>query len=560
MIKLLLKSYGGSLTAKEIKEHLVPALIARMDLLVVRNCSALRREPFIAVSGGAEIRAAEQEVSDEEELLQRFDETKAPHDKADQIYTYLRTTKKSDLQARVVQHFSRKIQAIAPTRRSRAERVELWFTNEDLKEYVPDIGSVDRVILDEALRDVSRLNSILQHLRFKSHQAQFAREIRQTQPEAWPDIFQQLLLEPNVLVRDELAGDLEQAGYTARILAVVDQALANFRTFPHTFIWLAGRILTGEEADWCEGKISPAVVIERLLLLVDYLTSQAKRREKDEAAYLRKVAGDARELIRRNHYSLFKLHIQNADEAVAQSIYRRALTNEGIDQRTAADLTTIVRARYPGLFTGVATEAGPAGGLLCLKATYDRKRALLRHLIELQLPEVVREMRPPANTAICGKTSTTRPGQAETAGRPGRGTQGKHAHGQADGSRRSGHRTDRLRHPLPVSSNADKVEEYILLGPWESDPNRNILSYQAPSRRRFTASRREIVNVELPMHTGQYEILSIEPIPPDLVDEIGGSSRPPPWKTGRCLGGSRNPPRGVSGLARVAHAGWVSEA
>nr|HQH70968.1 hypothetical protein [bacterium] len=46
----------------------------------------------------------------------------------------------------------------------------------------------------------------------------------------------------------------------------------------------------------------------------------------------------------------------------------------------------------------------------------------------------------------------------------------------------------------------------------------------------------EIVNVELPMHTGQYEILSIEPIPPDLVDEIGGHEPPAPvedWAVSR---------------------------
>jgi len=545
LIKLLLKSYGGSLTAKEIKEHLVPALINVREWTSwwSETSSALRREPFIAVSGGAlkKYVLREQEVSDEEELLQRFDETKAPHDKADQIYTYLRTTKKSDLQARVVQHFSRKIQAIAPTRRSRAERVELWFTNEDLKEYVPDIGSVDRVILDEALRDVSRLDSILQHLRFKSHQAQFAREIRQTQPEAWPDIFQQLLLEPNVLVRDELAGDLEQAGYTARILAVVDQALANFRTFPHTFIWLAGRILTGGEADWCEGKISPAVVIERLLLLVDYLTSQAKRREKDEAAYLRKVAGDARELIRRNHYSLFKLHIQNADEAVAQSIYRRALTNEGIDQRTAADLTTIVRARYPGLFTGVATE-GPAlpEGLLCLKATYDRKRALLRHLIEVQLPEVVREIETARKHGDLRENAEYHAAKDKQKLLAAQAAELKESMHTAKPMDPGGVDTGRIGFGtrFRVSpSNADKVEEYILLGPWESDPNRNILSYQAPFAQTFYGKQAgEIVNVELPMHTGQYEILSIEPIPPDLVDEIGGHEPPAPvedWAVSR---------------------------
>ena len=531
LIKLLLKSYGGALTAKEIKEHLVPALIhvREWSSWWSETSAALRGDKYIAVSGGAlkKYVLREEAADDKDELLQRFDATKAPHDKVDQIYTYLRTTKKSDVETEVIRHFSRKIHAIAPSRRSRAERVELWFTNEDLKAYDPDIQSVNRAILDETLQDAAKLGSILQHLRYKSHQWQYAQEIQKTYPAEWPEIFQALLLEPAVQIRDELAAAMEQAGHAARILEVVDQALAHYRTYPPTFIWLAGRILAGEGTNWWEGKISPAVVIERLLLLIDYLTSQAKRREKDEAVWLRKVAGDARELIRKNHYALFKLHIQNADEAVAQSIYRRAMTNEGIDQRTSADLTTIVRARYPTLFAGSAAE-GPTlpEGLLCLQSTYDRKRAELRRLIETDLPDVVREI--------------------ETARKHGDLRENAEYHAAKDKQKLLAAQAAELKESMHIAkvvdpaevdtsqigfgvrfrispSSADTVEEYIMLGPWESDPSRNILSYQAPFAQAFYGKRAgEIVNVELPMHTGQYEILSIDPIPPDLLDEISG--------------------------------------
>lgn len=530
-IKQMLRSFGGSLNAKEIKDHLVP------DLLNIREwttwwsntSTAIKKDQYVAVSGGAtkKYTLRDQAASDEEELLQRFDDTKSPHTKVDQIYAYLRTTKKSEIHEHVIKHFSKKIHAVAHRRKSLSERVELWFTNEDLKEYVPDIESLPIEILAETIGKESQILKIMQHLRFKNHQLKYAQFIKEQLPDRWQDLYQSLLIEPDIMIRDELAKALMEIEQQSRVYDVVDQTVANFRQYPSPFIWIAHRVLVNNES-WLDGKLTKPVIIERLLLLVDYLTSQAKRRDKDEAANLRKIAGDAREIIRRNQYSLFKEFIKEADESTAQSIYRRAQTNEGLDTRTAADLTSFVRARFPDLFM-VSTEESSSlpEGLLALRKTYESKQNLLRRLIEKDLPEVVKEI--------------------ETARQHGDLKENAEYHAARDKQKLLSSQVAELKDALHVAQpidletvTADQIgfgtifkikpigsdieERYIMLGPWESNPDIHILSYQAPFARAFMGKQvGDMVEIELPSHTGRYEVISIEPLTFEVYRQATGN-------------------------------------
>ncbi|MDX9752472.1 MAG: GreA/GreB family elongation factor [bacterium] len=528
LVKVLLKSFGRDMSAKEIKEKLCPAVLPAKGWSTwwSKTNSEMRRDPFISVTGGAAktYTLREQATSDEDELLQRFDETKFPRDKVDMIYEYLRTTKKTDIQDAVIRHFSKRLHTIAPYRKSATEKVEMWYTNEDLKELVPTLESMPEDLLLEVLMDVPKCIQVIKRLRFKNHELRFIKRFQAFHPESWEESFQQKLLEEDIQVRDEIAEFLVRSDRLDLIMTVVETAVSEFRKYPQTFIWLAKKGLMGE-VDWLEGKINPPAMIERLLILTDYLTSQAKRREKDESAWLRKVAGEAREIIRRNHYALFKKHIQSADESVAQAIYRRSQTNDGLDGRTSSDLTTIIRARFPTLFeTSTIKESLIPEGLQCLKESLVVKQTLLKRLIEIDLPTVVKEI--------------------EVARGHGDLKENAEYHAAKDKQKLLASQTSELQDMLqqaraveldqvkgdeilfgtqfdikPVGS--DVVESYMMLGPWESDPDNNVLSYQAPFAACFIGHMAgELIEIELPRHTGRYEILAVRTIPSENLETV----------------------------------------
>jgi transcription elongation factor GreA len=528
-IKNVLKSFGGAMAAKDIKENLVPDVINVREWTTwwSKTNSAMRRDPFISVSGGSvkKYTLRDQESSDEEELLKRFDETKAPNTKVDQINEYIRTTKKADMQEHVIQHFSKKLKSLAPRRRSKSERVELWLTNEGLKKYSEKIESMPQELMDDTIHDAKKAIRIIQKLRFKAHQWLYAKRFLEIHHEDWPVIFQQLLLEPDIMIRDELANTLKKSDHENLIISVVEKMIADFRKYSPTFIWVAGQILIKGQT-WLEGKISNALIVERLLLLVDYLTSQAKRRDKDESLWLRKVAGDARDLIRKDRYSLFKENIKDADVSVAQSIYRRAQTNEGFDSRTATDLTTILRARFPSISAAGKDEDQSIipQGMLCLKLSYEKKQALFKRLVEFDLPEVLREIeiaRQHGDLKENAEYHAARDKQKLLASQTGELEESLHKAQIID--------LNQVEYDVinfgscfsitPIETEA--IDEYILLGPWESHPEVKILSYQAPFAAAFVGKKvGDEVDIELPTHTGRYEVISIKRIPDETLKNV----------------------------------------
>jgi transcription elongation factor GreA len=528
LIKILLKSFGGSLSAKEIKEKLCPAVVGNKEWSTwwSKTSSALRRDEYIAVSGGASkvYTVNERATSDEEQLMNRFDEIKVPRDKVDLVYEYLRTTKRADMDEKLLQHFSQKMLILVPKRSSATEKVELYYANEDLKTYSNRIESFPEEILISALEDIPKAVRIIKRLRFKSHEMKFIDQFHQYHPEIWHETFREILIEEDVQVRDEVSEYLIRSDRMEYVTTVVDTVLAEYRKYPQAFIWLARKSLLGE-MDWLAGKISPSHVLERLLILTDYLTSQAKRRERDESNWLRKVAGDAREIIRRNHYILFKKHIQGADESVAQAIYRRCHTNEGLDGRTSADLTTIIRGRFPTLFeTHSEEESLIPEGLQCLKESLMVKQTYLKRLIEVELPHVVKEIETARGHGDLKENAEYHAAKDKQKLLASQTAELQDMMQQARGVEMDEITTDKIGFGVqftikPVGG--ENEELYLMLGPWESDPDNNVLSYQAPFAACFLGKEvGETVDVELPRHTGRYEVMAIERLTQEQLNTI----------------------------------------
>lgn len=528
LIKIVLNSLNRTMTSKQLKEALAPAVMAdrHWSNWWSNTSSLLRKDPYISITGGSlkTVVLRDEPASEEDDLLTRFDETKSAAIKVEQIYEYLRTTRKSDLNRTIISHFSEHLGLIVNRRRNPVERIEIWYVNEELKGYLESVQSLPEDILDRTFEDIEKSIQYLQRLRYKTHQQRYAIHMREKKPEQWVDAFRTLLTEPNVNIRNEIADALRQEDHEAVLMEVVDSSLNTYREVPHTFIWLADKSLSGTET-WFDGKISKPVLIDRLLLLIDFLTSQAKRRDRDESVWLRKVASDAREIIRRDNYKIFKQSLEESDESIAESIYRRAQANEGIDGRASMDLTTIVRARHPNIFQ-VATEEESLvpEGVLCLPVTLSVKKALLKRLIEIDLPAVVEEI--------------------DVARQHGDLRENAEYHAAKDKQRLLASQTGELQEQLQTaqaielssvdtshigfgvrftlkSVGADDQESYIMLGPWESDPDNNILSYQAPFARMFMGQQAgEEVEVEMPTHTGRYIVVSIDPIPQEIIATI----------------------------------------
>jgi transcription elongation GreA/GreB family factor len=63
-----------------------------------------------------------------------------------------------------------------------------------------------------------------------------------------------------------------------------------------------------------------------------------------------------------------------------------------------------------------------------------------------------------------------------------------------------------------------KTESYTILGAWDGEPERNIISYQTAIGQALLGHKTgEIVTLNTDQAAAQFEIISIEPAPPDKM-------------------------------------------
>ena len=530
LARSVIKSFGGPATTRQIKERICG------DIVEVRawnrwwtsTQSLLKDDPYVAVTGGAAKTYAlrDEPATEEQEWLRRLERVKNIHGKLDVIRKYLQHVKSDDRDADLLSEMAGRVVGAAQKQRKPEIIVEVVYTVEDLASactgFAADPGAL--AVEPFASEPHSAVKTI-QALRFSEHQSRFATKIQETEEQAWPEIFQRLLLSPTIQVRDQLAESLHEASHHDRLAEVLRVVSREPRQYVDTYSWLSDRTL-GKRADYLLMDIAPGVLCDRLLQLIDFLADQAKRLEKEDADRLRKQAAGIRAILKSGHYRVFHDILPTLDRGQAISVYRRAAANAGLDVRAREHFTSRILALYPDLFSEGEVDAGPPM-LLCLSETLHEKRLLLERLSSVDIPQVTREM--------------------ELARQQGDLKENAEYHAARDRIRLLSAQASELQDQLAmaravptkeVNSNrvgfgtkvtlrtrgGDFCEIYYFLGPWESDPDRKVLSINAPFASKFVGRVvGDDVDVELSTHTGRYTVEAVESFDPASIPDA-----PPP--------------------------------
>jgi transcription elongation factor GreA len=332
----------------------------------------------------------------------------------------------------------------------------LDFTFADL---LKDID--DHAELFDKLNDAEIKKSFLQNL--KLHHPQWA--------EIYAELFHGY---QNKFIIDELVKN-ESWGVLRELIG---QIMGRYREHRESFIWVARNLLAEPWFSKMEVKLEKVLIGMIHLLDITFREINNKR----DVSFNRKINKQAHDFL--FHEGRLLNYILESGEDTIMRLYTLVEDIKELDPNLKISLKHQIRERYPHYqFPGEQEKEKVNMGLLVTRKSYENKQKDLRHILENEIPENSKEI-----------------GFALSKGDLRENAEYKAALEKQELLKTA---ASRLQEELqkaqiftPAQINMDTVsfgtrvtlknletggeELYTLLGPWESDPTNNIISYRSP--------------------------------------------------------------------------------
>ncbi|MFW5684823.1 MAG: transcription elongation factor GreA, partial [Spirochaetota bacterium] len=304
---------------------------------------------------------------------------------------------------------------------------------------------------------------------------EFIHELKENVDE-WPELYVRLF--PSFLSRD-IIGELERSGHQDRLVELFTKVFENYRDYREPFVWLA-RNVTDDR--WFT-KVN--VNYEKILIAMIHLLDLTFR-DIDN----RKEVSQNRKINRQIHNYLFKdgnleRYLTEADEDGINRVYTLVNDVKDLDPSIKIELKQQIMDQHPGFhFYGEKgrPDTVSRGGFMVTASAYNEKQRALKHLHEVEVPHNSKEISEALQHGDLRENAEYKAAKERQDMLNASAARMKEELDKATIIRPDDVDTDAVSFGTRVSlrDDAGKTEEYVLLGPWESNPEQGVISYLSP--------------------------------------------------------------------------------
>ena len=294
----------------------------------------------------------------------------------------------------------------------------------------------------------------------------------------WPDYFIRLfkLYQSKFIIEELLANDKKE-----KISELFSNLLDHYKEYREPFLWFPRNVIT--EPWFQEFGIQPEKILICIVHLLDITYREISNRR--NASLNRKLNKQILDFLFKSG-NLQDYIMQAADEDAIIRIYTLVDDVKELDPSLKVQMRHIIKSKYPDFQfitdEGVEVEKTKRR-ILVIKDSYEKKQKDLRHLIEVEVPRNSKEI-----GVAMAKGDLRENAEYKAALEKQDLLNSTHAKLQDELQNvkifdPSQVNTDMVSFGTKVkilNKVSSELEEYTILGPWESDPSNNIISYLSP--------------------------------------------------------------------------------
>jgi transcription elongation factor GreA len=512
--EILIKSYGGKILLDDIKRELIPSLVSDKGWSKwwSKARTKIKRDPHYGFSEKKKdlIFTRDKPVTFAEELLESFTASESFSKRLEFAMEFVNNIEKDEGLSVVpyfIDYFTEEMKGDSTTR-----QVLSYMIMKDMTKYVDPsklkLDALRQKVIDfiKESQDLPMLSMKISSYDYKKDLVNLIEESR----EDWPHILSELLFETPVRIHKYVFNNLIRAHSYKIINGFIDRVITGMKQYPEIFIWVARNIFSKQwDYDWLDYSM------ERLAVMYFRLMNELKKIEL-EGNRLKNMALD---VLLDNNSTVLRNIVEQFEPAFLGKLFDLFCNVSYIEDPQKEAFLAIIRAKHEG-FQPLNLQPDEAWDLdveklIVSREGYEKMKAELDRLVSVELVNNSKELTKVADVsadirenveynALMEKQATLELSISRL------DSEMKKAQvlNQDDVS------TDSVNIGTTVilmDVDTNEERDYTILGPWDADFERRVLSYRSPIAKSLLGSKQgDVINLDIEEGRKKYKIKEVQ--------------------------------------------------
>ena len=478
-LKTIIKSFSNACDMKRIKAELSPALLTSGEWTTWSGKAReiLKSNPVFGISpdNSDVFLVKDRPISVTEKLYNEFTARKNFYDKVAATRDYVNSKKASPDSEYFMEMFSYFTDFLRSAQANPEYAVSSFLLIGELqanKNY-SHLKSVLNAGFAEIFARVKDVQSVFLGIKDAKLKTEFLNNIKLHVSE-WPDIFIKLFpVSQTPLITEQL----EKSGLSEKLSRMCVECFENHRNNREAVVWL---YKNSSSAPWFKAaNISREKQLITLIHILDY-TYRDIENHKDTI--------ENKKINKLVYNILFKdkdlmSFIDSSDEEAIIRIFTFINNVKDLDPQDKLNLKSGILDKYPGFKFFGDKEKKVSRALWVTHAMFEEKKKQLAHIMDFEVPANSKEIEYALSLGDLRENAEYKAAKEKQEQLNSQVAKLKEDIERAQLFDPNSINSSRVSFGVKVALRnvtAGKLEEYTILGPWESDPNNNIISYLSP--------------------------------------------------------------------------------
>ena len=476
-LKTIIKSFGNSCDLKRIKTELCPGILSEKEWSAWSGKAReiLKSDPGFGVSqDNIDIyNVRERPISVSEKLYNEFKAERNFFDRAATIRIFA-GQKNAELDSEYFTEMFTYLGSFLKTTHQAGEHVmAAYLLIKELAAKHPHLGANLPLNFSDIFKGINNIPGLFSGLKDSRFKEEFLEQVR-VHISGWADIFIDLFprtTDPSII------SQLEKDGYAEKLTAMTIDCFENFRDRREAVVWL---FKTSSRAEWFR---AANISLERQIIVLIHILDLTYRDIENQ-----RETAEARKINKQVYTILFKdgvlgSFIANSDMDTITRIYTFINDVKNLDPQDKINLRSKIQDQHPDFKFFDIIERKISQGLTVTRVKFEEKQKQLVNIMDVEVPANSKEIEAARLHGDLSENAEYKAAKEKQGILNAMAEKLKEEIERAQIFDPATIDTSRVSFgTIAVLRNETKsrTEEYTILGPWESDPDNNVISYQTP--------------------------------------------------------------------------------